>query len=105
LNQVLVLWGDVEQEEGYYDFTFLDLVVKNFQKDNRILLLTIMPFADWDQDKCHDERYVVEILLPRRLVRVKVDKPCDMDAYVRFLRALVERYDGDDKDDMPYYKL
>ena len=98
-----VLWGDVEREEGRYDFSFLDLMIKNFQKDNRILLLTILPFADWDQDKCHDERYIAEIPAPppRGTIRVKVGKPCDMNAYVRFLRALVERYDGDGKDDMP----
>ena len=99
--RIPVLWGNIEREEGKYDFFFLDLLVRNFQKDNRVLLITIMPFANWDQDKCHDDRYLTEIPIPQGMAKIKVGKPCNMNAYINFLRALVERYDGDGRDDMP----
>jgi len=99
--RIFTLWNDIEREKGKYDFSFLDLLVKHFQKDNRVLLITIMPYAKWDQDTCHDEKYLAEFPTPRGKARIKVGKPCDMNAYRSFLRALVERYDGDGKDDMP----
>ncbi len=96
-----VLWENVEKEKGKYDFSFVDAMVRNFQRDNRILLLTIFPFAKWDQDSCHGEEYLGTFPVPWGEVKIKVGKPCNMSAYASFLSKLVERYDGDGIDDMP----
>jgi len=64
-------------------------------------LVIVDPFANWDQDSCHpEERYIAEHD-PMKGGRIKVGKPCDMNAYVRFLERAVERYDGDGENDMP----
>lgn len=99
-----VTWQAVEPEEGKYDFSFLDGVIKHFQDSNACILITIEPFANWDQDRCHGEEYWGKMPLPWGKAEVKVGKPCSMDDYRDFLRRLVERYDGDGIDDMPGLK-
>ncbi len=96
-----ILWENVEKERGKYDFSFVDDTVKKFQKNNRVLLFTVLPFASWDQNVCHGEEYFSTIPVPWGQVRVKVGKPCNMTAYAEFLSRLVERYDGDGTNDMP----
>jgi len=96
-----IVWNNIELEKGKYDFSFLDLVVKRFQKDNKVLVLTILPFANWDQDKCHDDSYIAEFPVPGGMIKVKAGKPCNMNDYIDFLKVLVERYDGDGVNDMP----
>ncbi|AEA47549.1 beta-galactosidase [Archaeoglobus veneficus] len=99
-----VTWQAVEPEEGKYDFSFVDEVVRHSQDENLCLLITVEPFANWDQDKCHGDEYWGKMPLPSGKEKIKVGKPCDMEAYREFLRRLVERYDGDGVDDMPGLK-
>jgi len=68
----------------------------------RYALATIWPFADWDQANWGGVSDT-PLIFEDRLGRGR-RKPYDMDAYRRFVLALVERYDGDGKDDMPGLK-
>ncbi len=93
------IWGHIEPEEGRYDFSEADEVVRRAQEMGLNILATIWPYANWDQERWRDiERFVMEDFpeLPRSRY-----KPYDMEAYKRFVRTLVERYDGDGVDDMP----
>ena len=93
------IWGRIESKEGRYDFSEADEVVRRAQEMGLNILATIWPYADWDQERWGDiERFVMEDFpeLPRSRY-----KPYDMEAYRKFVKALVERYDGDGVDDMP----
>ena len=65
----------------------------------------IWPFAQWDQDNCHNDDPPVEN--PREFAGlqsglfVRMYAPCDPESYALWLGAVVERYDGDGIDDMP----
>ena len=95
------IWGEIEGEEGAgYDFSEVDGYIRESQRYGILTVATIWPYANWDQERCH-ERLPDS---PRRLFSILGDyrgKPCDPDAYEQFVRALVERYDGDGIDDMP----
>ena len=92
-----VVWEAVQPKEGEYNFSLVDKIIKDFQSEDACILITIEPFANWDQNKCHGDEYWGYMPLPW----IKVGKPCDMDAYKDFVKKLVERYDGDGIDDMP----
>jgi len=92
------VWDTLEPEQGTFEWTKLDRVVKKAQKKDLQLLITIWPYADWDQESCHKnskDAVGFEYELP-----LKRDVPCDFTAYQNFLTKLVERYDGDGLDDM-----
>ncbi|MBU2638756.1 MAG: hypothetical protein KJ955_07320 [Nanoarchaeota archaeon] len=103
------VWDFIETEKNRFDFSETDRWVKEAQKNNIAILATVFPFAEWDQGKCHAaECEVAEIdtFYPRQkeghtegLPKSRC-KPCSMDDYTAFLAKLVERYDGDGKDDM-----
>lgn len=93
-------WNNVEPTEGNLDFEYTDEAVIGAGEDGNFVLPVIMPYANWDQDKCHGEDDLVHFSSEKG-GSVKVGKPCDLDAYANFLGALVERYDGDGIDDMP----
>ena len=66
----------------------------------------IWPYANWDQDTCHkDSKYLATGHLKESSEDLKMGAPCAMQAYASFLEKLVERYDGDGKDDMPGLKI
>ncbi len=96
-----VAWGGVEREKGVYDFRYYDAVVRRAGEEGVPLLITVLPFAEWDQDRCHGDEYLGKMPMPEGKAVVKVGKPCSMEDYKEFLRALVERYDGDGVEDMP----
>lgn len=94
------IWGEIEKNQGTYDWTAVDKYVSEAQKYDVILVATIWPYANWDQERCHEKlpggtRRTFPILGEYR------GKPCDPEAYQRFVKALVERYDGDGVADMP----
>ncbi|RLI75921.1 hypothetical protein DRO97_02085 [Archaeoglobales archaeon] len=99
-----ISWEMVEKEKGKYDFTLVDEIVRDFEYRNTLILITVMPFASWDQDICHGEEYYSDMPFPFGMQRLKVGKPCNMQAYREFLKKLVERYDGDGVEDMPALK-
>ena len=105
------VWGVMQKEENApIDFSETDNVVMQAQKRGLNLLITIFPFADWDQkiygDKCKVSAN--DQMLPRSKGDFKTPglpyyrcNPNNWAAYEKWLTALVERYDGDGQNDMP----
>ncbi len=91
-------WQDIQ--DGNYGAT--DTYVKEAQKHDFAIVAIIWPYWDQDQALCHAEelpaiqfgKYFGELADKR-------GTPCGHDKYAKFIANLVERYDGDGKDDMP----
>ena len=104
-------WEEVEAKEGEFDWDDLDSRMQEINNNNVYPIVTIKPFANWDQDACHeDSSYEAESHIatkdnPKSDQTIKVGAPCDIDAYAKFLAKAVERYDGDGEDDMPDLKI
>ena len=92
------IWGRIEKEEGRYDWREVDSYVQDIQQYNFATLATIWPFANWDQSNW-GQPGSTNIIFERKMGNGR-RKPNDMNAYQRFVSALVERYDGDGEDDM-----
>jgi len=100
LNDAL---GKIEMKKGKYDFSQADEVVRKAQAKNLDILATIWPYAEWDQERWGSiNRFAEKIDFPE--LPSSRYKPYDMQAYRKFVKALVERYDGDGIDDMPGLK-
>jgi hypothetical protein len=103
-----VPWGMIEVAPGRYQWELLDAAVKSAQSAGGRYVGTVMPYAGWElraagyapsaDSQC--QRLFTEdffyLAADQRMDRYK-----DEAAYVRFLTAAVERYDGDGIDDMP----
>ena len=95
-------WDLVEPSQGGgYDYSRTDAMVISMQALDAPLVVTIWPYATWDQqywigqpDWEPSQGFSDELPVSRY-------KPHDMEAYKAFVQALVERYDGDGIDDMP----
>lgn len=99
-------WFVIEPRKGVFKWMMPDSYIKEAQSYGLHILANIQPFVDWDQKLCHQDLPkapgLVEPMGPRP--PETKGKPCDMEAYASFVRALVERYDGDGVDDMPGLK-
>ena len=105
-------WGWIEKQAGNYDFGATDEFAFIAGGQNEAILATVWPFADWDQTcsqpcevNASDQFYPRQSFGIAEGIPLKRCKPCDMPAYKKFLSALVERYDGDGKGDMPGLKI
>lgn len=94
-------WNLIEPTEGAgYDFTLCDSYVTAAQANGLEIIATIWPYAEWDQAYWMAQPGYQETtgwdgdLPPSRY------KPYDTAAYMAFVQAMVERYDGDGVDDM-----
>ena len=93
------IWQSIEKEQHNRNWKNVDDVVLKSQSYHVNILATIWPYADWDQKSCN-------LMLDSDRIRFFSElgdyrnKPCDMDEYMDFVEALVERYDGDGVDDM-----
>ena len=96
-------WNGIERQKGTYSWYEPDRLVQQNQSFNLATLATIWPFTGWDQASWGDIG-ATRTIFEERLGRGR-RKPYDMDAYRKFVLSLVERYDGDGKDDMPGLKL
>jgi hypothetical protein len=104
------VWGFMQKDENApIDFSKTDEVVRSAQKHKLHLLVTLFPFADWDQKTNGDKCKVSENdeALPRQKGDFEIPglpyyrcNPNDWTSYGKWLAAVVERYDGDGKDDM-----
>ena len=105
------VWGVMQKDENTsIDFSKTDEVIYNAQKHGLHLLITLFPFADWDQ-KAYGEKCKVSAndgALPQKKGDFETPgltyyrcNPNNWAAYEKWLTAVVERYDGDGKDDMP----
>ncbi len=107
------LWDAMQSkktEEIFFNKT--DWAVKRYQKGKIGILATLWPFADWDQkmrtDYSECEVSSLDEFLPEPRLEKKGDylpkyrcNPHDWPAYKKWVMAVVERYDGDGKLDMP----
>jgi hypothetical protein len=96
------IWNQIEPEKGRYEWQGVDEYVQEVQSYDIATLATIWPFAEWDQANWGgfgDTPFIFEEELGRGR-----RKPYDMQAYKRFVSALVERYDDDGINDMPGLK-
>lgn len=107
-------WGAMQKDANApIDFSKTDQAVISAQKHNLHLLITLFPFADWDQ-KANGGRCKVtpnDSGLPQKKGDFETPglpyyrcNPSDWTAYEKWLTAVVKRYDGDGKDDMPGLK-
>jgi len=98
------VWGTVEPQKGEYVWGEVDGCVRKRQSYDFAILPTIQPFAEWDQAIWGPAPDDTGPMLDEEYLGRSRRKPYDMDAYRRFVSALVERYDGDGIDDMPGLK-
>ena len=97
------IWGDIQEESASsFDFEEMDTMVRENQTQGFNILVTIWPYAEWDQlNRADPANYRVpdddEFIdsLPRYR-----GNPVDWDAHETWLTAVVERYDGDGYNDM-----
>lgn len=97
------IWGNIQKKKnGNYNWKKMDSLVKNHQRKGANLLITIWPFAGWDQKNRNnaadckvsdDDVFAGELPLYRC-------NPDDWKEYREWVIAMVERYDGDGKKDM-----
>lgn len=122
-----LMQSDVSSE---IDFQLTDQMIKDLQEKNLGILITLWPFADWDQknnpnaSSCkvadNDEFLPHENNQEKPDQAPKDDKlkpegqmpyisqyrcnPHDWDAYKKWVQAIIQRYNGDGIDDMPGLK-
>ena len=98
------VWGLVEPRKGQYYWGEIDRQVRLWQERRLAVLVTIWPFAEWDQQACHTDQPQVQATTGKKAFPTLGQwrySPCDEEAYAAWLSAAVERYDGDGVDDMP----
>jgi len=97
------IWGYIQEEaQSSFDFDEFDNMVLENQAEGLNILITIWPYANWDQlnradaanYRVPDDDQFVDAMPRYR------GNPVDWDAYETWLTAVVERYDGDGEDDM-----
>jgi hypothetical protein len=101
-------WGFVEVQSGTYRFEIIDAIVKAAQAAGAEYVGTVMPYAGWDfiaggvplatDPMC--TRLLDEDFFYLKFDQ-RMDRYRDEEAFLRYLAAAVERYDGDGIDDMP----
>lgn len=97
------VWNSMQSDkDDEVDFSSTDALVREIQSHGLNLLVTIWPYASWDQldrpdpsDHLVSENDVFASELP--LYR---GNPVDWEAYDSWLSSVVERYDGDGEQDM-----
>jgi len=105
------VWGVMQKDKNSpIDFSKTDELVRNAQKHGLHLLITLFPFADWDQ-KSNGEKCKVsanDTGLPQKKGGFETPgltyyrcNPISWTAYEKWLTGVIERYDGDGKEDMP----
>lgn len=111
------LWDSMQEGEGKkISFAETDNIVKDAQDEEVGLLVTLWPFADWDQKRRSNasdcEVPENDEFLPKGgfigkesyLPKYRCN-PFDWKAYKKWVKAVVERYDGDGANDMPGLKI
>lgn len=97
------IWGNVEPRAGTYEWQKIDQYLQQYEGTGFDLVVTVWPYAEWDQAACHSKMPAAGKESFPELGDYR-EKPCDMEAFQQFVQAAVERYDGDGKDDSPTVK-
>ncbi len=92
------VWNNIEKEKGIFSWNKADEYVMYAQNNNQTTIATIWPYSNWEQKSC--KRKKARSPFGKRFAKY-LSKPCSMENYKIFLSALVDRYDGDGKNDMP----
>ena len=92
------VWNNIEKEKGVFFWDKADKYVAYAQNHNQKTIATIWPYSNWEQKSC--KRKKGRSPFGKRFAKY-LSKPCSMENYKTFLLALVDRYDGDGKNDMP----
>ena len=92
------IWNGIEREKGVFSWEAADKYVVYAQEHNQKTIATIWPHANWEQKSC--KRKKARSPFGRKFTKY-LSKPCSMEDYKNFLIKLVDRYDGDGKNDMP----
>ena len=92
------IWNGIEREKGVFSWEEVDKYVVYAQEHNQETIATIWPHANWEQKTC--KRKKARSPFGKRFTKY-LSKPCSMESYKNFLIKLVDRYDGDGKNDMP----
>ncbi len=92
------VWNMIEREQGNFSWQETDEYVAYAQDHNQKILATIWPYSNWDQKSC--KRKKARSPFGKHFSKY-LSKPCSMENYKNFLLNLVDRYDGDGKNDMP----
>lgn len=113
----LFLWDSMQKDaNSEVSFTHTDREVKEIQENQLGALVTLWPFADWDQKMRTDaEQCRVsdnDEFLPKNDIKDRGDylpqyrcNPKNWDKYQTWVKTVVERYDGDGISDMPGLKI
>ena len=92
LQNVFAVWGNIEPQEGQYDWDPLDALVLEYQKagfnELQMDLSSLSPWASSQQPALGGQGDAFP-------------KPEYLSNYAAFVTAVVERYDADGKNDMP----
>lgn len=119
------LWEAMQKESqsnydhvdlSIYDFSGSDKIVEKYQSQNIALVVTLWPFANWDQQRKENPADCKVSSQDEFLAQNdKKDRgdylpeyrcnPTDWDGYKQWVRAVVDRYDGDDLYDMDGLKI
>ena len=92
------VWNMIENKKGSFNWRDTDEYVVYAQDHNQTIIATIWPHANWDQKSC--KRKKARSPFGKHFSKY-LSKPCSMEDYKTFLLNLVDRYDGDGKNDMP----
>ena len=92
------VWNNIEKEKGIFSWGKTDKYVTYAQDHNQKTIATIWPYSNWEQKSC--KRKKARSPFGKRFAKY-LSKPCSMENYKIFLTALVDRYDGNGKNDMP----
>lgn len=91
----VVRWQDAEPSPGKYNYKNFDDVVQRTQDYGMELVVTLRPVSEWG----------VGLEYKRETADYLSAYPKNMDAWLKFVSLLVERYDADGKNDMPGLRL
>lgn len=96
-----ISWGDTQASKNSpYNWGVNDNTVKLLQEKNINYFTIIFSVASWDLESCYAPSQLKK--KPSGFYTAKL--PCDIESYGEFIEAVVERYDGDGKNDMPDLK-
>ncbi len=98
-----VFWGDIQTSkdlaEDEWNWEAVDQLVNQATNQNTQLIVTIWPYANWDQQICHSDFPTIT-----SIINQSARQPyslCSKEDYMIFLTELIQRY----KDNPVYWEI